>query len=68
MNDELLTLDDIAGIYKVSRWQARDEIVKRPGFPDIAPGTTWKKPRWLSSDVWSFLRRKPAKLPHGNGK
>jgi hypothetical protein len=56
MTDELLTLDDIASLYKVSRWQARDNIVKAPGFPKPAPGTTWKKPRWLASDVRQFLR------------
>ena len=53
---ELLTLDDIAALYKVSRWQARDTIVKAPNFPAIAPGTSWKKPRWLASDVRQFLR------------
>jgi predicted DNA-binding transcriptional regulator AlpA len=63
MPDELLTLDDIAALYKVSRWQARDNIVKAAGFPSPAPGTTWKKPRWLASDVRQFLRRKPAKIP-----
>jgi hypothetical protein len=68
MNDELLTIDDIATLYKVSRWQARDTIVKAAGFPDIAPGTSWKKPRWLASDVRSFLRRRPAKSPHKSDK
>jgi len=63
--EELLTLDDIAALYKVSRWQARDNIVKAPGFPAYAPGTTWKKPRWLASEVRAFLRRKPAPIPHG---
>lgn len=63
MTDELWTLDDIAALYKVSRWQARDNIVKAPGFPNPAPGTTWKKPRWLAADVRQFLRRKPAKIP-----
>lgn len=58
MTDELLTLDDIAELYKVSRWQARDSVVKSEGFPPIAPGTTWKKPRWLASDVRRFLRRR----------
>jgi hypothetical protein len=55
--DELLTIDDIAELYKVSRWQARDNVVKSEGFPPIAPGTTWKKPRWLATDVRRFLRR-----------
>lgn len=55
MSEELLTIDDIADLYKVSRWQARDSIVKAPGFPKTAPGTTWKKPRWLASDVRKYL-------------
>jgi predicted RNA-binding protein with PUA-like domain len=67
MTDELLTLDDIAAMYKVSRWQARDNIVKAPGFPAYAPGTTWKKPRWLASEVRAFLRRRPAQIPHVDG-
>ena len=54
---DLLTIDDIAALYKVSRWQARDQIVKTPGFPSPAPGTTWKKPRWLADDVRQFLMR-----------
>lgn len=57
MSDELLTLDDIAAMYKVSRWRARDHIVKDPAFPPPAPGTTWRKPRWLASDVRRFLRK-----------
>ena len=68
MTIELLTIDDIAKLYKVSRWQARDNIVKAPDFPDIAPGTSWKKPRWLADDVRSFLRRRPAKSPHKAAK
>jgi hypothetical protein len=64
MTDELLTLDDIAALYKVSRYQARDIITKTPGWPELVPGTTAKKPRWLASDVRSFMHRKPAKVPH----
>ena len=56
MTDELLTIDDIAKLYKCSRWHARDHIVKSPGFPPFAPGTSWKKPRWLASDVRRWLR------------
>lgn len=56
MTDELLTIDDIAALYKLDRKQARDSVVKTPGFPAFAPGTTWRKPRWLASDVRRFLR------------
>jgi hypothetical protein len=59
--NDLLTIEDIAALYKVSRWQARDQIVKGPGFPEIAPGTSWKKPRWLASEVRDFLHRRPQK-------
>lgn len=33
MTEELLTIDDIAALYKCSRVYARDKLVKRPGFP-----------------------------------
>lgn len=55
--DDLLTADDLAALYKVSRRQVLDVVVKTPGFPAIAPGATWKKPRWSRSDVRRFLRR-----------
>lgn len=54
--DELVGIEDIAELYKVSRWKARDHIVKSPGFPNIVPGSSWKQPRWLASDVRRFLR------------
>lgn len=59
MRDELLTIDDIAALYKVKRAQARDFIVKQPGFPPTIPGSTPRLPRWLRSDVMAFIRRKP---------
>lgn len=59
MRDELLTIDDIAALYKVSREHARDTIVKQPGFPTIAPGTTWRMPRWVGDEVLAYIRRKP---------
>lgn len=58
MNDEILTLDDIAAMYKVSRERARDNIVKLPGFPDLAPGSTWRIPRWVASEVRAYIRRR----------
>lgn len=61
MTEELLTIDDIAALYKCSRWTARDSIVKTPGFPPRAPGTTWKKPRWLASDVRRWMKRRDGK-------
>jgi hypothetical protein len=64
MSDEILTLEDIAAMYKVSREWARDCIVKQPGFPNIAPGSTWRKPRWVTAEVRAFIRRRsPQKSP-----
>ena len=68
MTDELLTIDDIAELYKCSRWHARDHIVKLPGFPAAAPGTSWRKPRWLASDVRRWLRNGPQKSRTMPGK
>ena len=63
MTDELLTLDDIAAIYKLSRDHVRDCVVKMPGFPDLAPGSSRRSPRWLRSEVRAFLYRKTARIP-----
>jgi len=64
MSNELLDLDDIASLYKCSRRNARDAIVKLVGFPDLAPGSTPRKPRWLRIEVRSFLHRKTVQNPH----
>lgn len=68
MTFRLLTVDDIAAIYQVNRRYARDFTVKLPGFPDPAPGSTEKKPRWLESDVRSFICREPARMPQDEDK
>ena len=60
---ELLTVDDIATIYKVTTRTARDNITKTPGFPATAPGSTPRHPRWLASDVQAFVNRKPQQSP-----
>jgi len=64
MTDEILTIDDIASMYKTTRSKAQRYIVKRPGFPAIAPGSTWRDPRWVGTEVRAYLRRKPARIPH----
>lgn len=61
MTDELLTLEDIAQLYKVNRRQARDAIVKAPDFPAIAPGSTPRKPRWSAVAVRRYIRQGPHK-------
>lgn len=63
MTDELITLDEIAAMYRTSRRWARDVIVKTPGFPPIAPGASTRKPRWVTAEVRAFLRRKPERIP-----
>lgn len=53
--NNLLTLDDIAARWQIKREQARRNLVKRPDFPEPAPGSTRKKPRWRASDIDKFL-------------
>jgi hypothetical protein len=67
MNDELLTLDDLAVLYRCSRRHARDVLVKLVGFPELAPGSTPRNPLWVRAEVQAYLRRKkikPAQIPH----
>lgn len=63
MTDEILTIDDIASLYKVSRERARDTIVKRPDFPELAPGSTWRQPRWVAAEVRAYIRRRSPQSP-----
>jgi hypothetical protein len=58
MND-LLTLDDIAAMWKCDRRHARDVLVKLAAFPEKAPGSTLKNPVWLRSEVRAYANRKP---------
>ena len=61
MNEELLTLSEIADTYRCSRRHARDVITKLIGFPDIAPGSTPRNPLWLKVEIRAFLQRKVPK-------
>ena len=61
MSEELLTLEDLAELYRCSRRHARDVITKKIGFPSFAPGSTPRNPLWLRDDVRDFLRKKPYK-------
>ena len=61
MTDELMTIDDIAGLYKVKRRTARDSIVKQVGFPEKAHGSSERKPRWRAADVLRFIKQGPHK-------
>ena len=61
MTDELLTLDDLAGMYRCSRRHARDVVSKLVGFPELAPGSTQRNPLWLRVEIRAFLHRKSQK-------
>jgi len=65
VNDELLTLSDVADLYRCSRRHARDVITKLVGFPEHAPGSSQRNPLWLLVEVRAFLHRK-APTPRTN--
>jgi hypothetical protein len=56
MTNDLLTLDDIAQLYRVSYRTARDIITKRRSFPSPVPGSTKKKPLWLRETIEAYVR------------
>jgi predicted DNA-binding transcriptional regulator AlpA len=51
----LLTVDDVAKRWQVTRDYAQRYIVKLPEFPQPAPGSTRKNQRWREQDVDAFL-------------
>ncbi len=57
---EMMSVDDIAEMWKCEREYARDVLVKQAGFPEPAPGSTKKFQRWRKSDVLAFLYPDPA--------
>lgn len=59
-----MTLQDIATMWKCSVRHARDVVVKQPGFPPTAPGSTTKHRVWLRKEVRDFAHRRPAQFPH----
>lgn len=60
MTEELLTLSEIAKLYRVTYRYARDCLVKKPGFPRPAPGSTRKNPLWHRDVIRDYLRSQPA--------
>lgn len=56
----LLTLDDIARMWGVSRRYARDVLVKSPDFPAQAPGSGPRTKRWALGAVQAYINRSPA--------
>lgn len=61
---ELLDLDDIAKLYRVTRRHARDVLVKQPGFPKPAPGTSSKIPLWHADKIRAYIAEEFAEIPH----
>jgi hypothetical protein len=51
----IMTLDDIAALFNVSRRVARDKITKDPGFPATVPGSTERKPMWAKATIMEYL-------------
>jgi len=56
VTNDLLTLHDIAEMYRVSYRQARDVITKHPSFPKPVPACSRKKPLWLRDMIEAFVR------------
>lgn len=60
MND-LLTLEDIASMWRCSLRHARDVLVKMPGFPNPAPGSRVRNRVWNREEIEQFrLSGRPA--------
>lgn len=58
MTDELLTIQDIADLFRCNYRTARDIKVKLAGFPPPVPGSSPRIPLWLRSKVRAFLHGK----------
>jgi hypothetical protein len=56
MTDDLLTIEDIAKLYRVSYRTARDVTTKNRGFPAPIPGSTRRKPLWLRETIEAYVR------------
>jgi hypothetical protein len=54
MND-LLTLADIAKMFRCTETRAKEEIVRIPGFPEPVHFSTPRNKRWLRKEVRAFL-------------
>lgn len=63
---ELLDLDDIARLYRVSRRHARDVLVKQPGFPKPAPGSSPKIPLWHAEKIRAYIAEESAEIPQNS--
>lgn len=52
---EMMSVEDIAALWKVPRDYALNTLVKQEGFPSPAPGSTRKFQRWRRVDVLAFI-------------
>ena len=59
----LMDLDDIAAMYGYTRKYTRDFVVKQPGFPAPAPGSTFRNPRWARAKVEAFVLEESRTIP-----
>lgn len=55
---ELLTPQEIADILKVPLRQAKEKVLRSPGFPAPALNLSQKLRRWSRADVESWIERK----------
>ena len=62
MIQPLLTLEDIARLHSCTVRQARDIIVKLPGFPAEAPTSTARLRRWVAAEVHAHITRQKQTL------
>ena len=58
---DLLSIEEIAAMWRCSVRHARDVLVKLPGFPLPAPGSGPKHRVWVAKEVRAFAHRKPVR-------
>lgn len=51
---DLMTLEDIASMWRCSLRHARDVLVKMPGFPAPAPGSRVRNRVWNREEIEAF--------------
>ena len=57
---DLLTIEDIASLYRVTVRYAREQLTKRPDFPKPIPGCTSRNRLWLKESIKNYWRGKAA--------
>ncbi|MAF05932.1 MULTISPECIES: hypothetical protein [unclassified Herbaspirillum] len=64
MQNDLITIEEIAEMHHCSVRHARDVLVKMPGFPAPGPTSGRKLKVWIRSEVRAFVTRKATQIPH----